>query len=100
MSLGRKLLSAAQRAVGTTPDAAAVSSRLDELCRQIAAQTSLIEALNHRVSTGDVAAFRAEFDSIASAHAEGMVYLNRSLREIRAEVMAISRADKSSLPAP
>jgi len=35
---------------------------------------------------------KREFDSLATAQAEAMVYLNRTLRELRSEMLALSAA--------
>lgn len=66
-------------------------SRLESISAQLAAQTDALNHLVFRFDSGNVEGFRREFDSLAAAQAEGMVYMNRTLREVRAEVLSLSK---------
>ena len=94
MSLSGKLLRAVQRAAGTTPDVVGLNARLETISAQLAAQGAMLDHLTRRFDAGDIAGFRHEFDSLAAASAEGMVYLNRTLREVRAEMIALTNAQQ------
>lgn len=93
----QKFTRAIQRAVGTTPDVAGLNSRLAHILTVVERQEQTIAHLQWALDSE----LRREFDSLASAHAEGMVYLNRTLREIRVEVSALVAARLSiEDPAP
>ena len=72
-------------------DLQAVQRDVHALTAMVETNGSLLRSL-HGGSSSVGLDLRQEFDSLATAHAEAMVYLNRTLREIRSEVMSISAA--------
>ncbi len=97
MSIARKGLNAARRAIGPADDVALINRKLDAIGAQLAVQQEAVNDLIRRTDASGLGAVRAEFDSIATAQAEGMVYVNRNLRDIRAEVLGIAAAVKASM---
>lgn len=86
MSVSRKTIRAVQRAVGTTPDVAMLNNQLGHILSILEQQAGTIAHLQAALDSN----LRREFDSLAAAHAEGMVYLNRTLREIRVEITSLA----------
>ena len=92
MTIGRKLVNATRRAVGPADDLVRLHEKIDLVVATLARQSELISQLSHQVLLDGPVAVRAELDSLGTAHAEGMVYLNRSMRDIRSQILEISHA--------
>ncbi len=67
-----------------------VGRLVDDVARlttEVAAQGALLRDLHERIVALTSNELKHEFDSLATAQAESMVYLNRSIRDIRAELI-------------
>jgi hypothetical protein len=99
MSIKRRVKSVIARSGVAVGDFQGLQRDVHALAGLVEANGSLLRDLQAGRSAGlDI---RHEFDSLATAHAEAMVYLNRSLREIRAEMLsltaAVGRLEESSV---
>ncbi|HEY0520358.1 MAG TPA: hypothetical protein VGC84_12765 [Ilumatobacteraceae bacterium] len=89
MSIKRRVKSVIARSGVAVGDFHALQRDVQVLAGLVQANASVLHDLNRRSGGVDI---RHEFDSLATAHAEAMVYLNRSLREIRSEMLSITAA--------
>jgi hypothetical protein len=85
----RRLLGRSGLAMGDLP---ALQRAVDDLVALVESNAALLRDIHGGSATSSQVDIGREFDSLATAHAEAMVYLNRSLREIRSEILAISAA--------
>lgn len=84
MSLLRAGLRKVRRSLQPTDELAAINARLNDVHASLVAHQHLLAELASRPSAGpEVAGLRAELEAVATANAEAMTYLNRSLREVR-----------------
>jgi hypothetical protein len=90
MSIKRRVKSVIARSGVAVGDFQALQRDVHALAGLVEANGAMIRDLHAGGPAGlDV---RHEFDSLATAHAEAMVYLNRSLREIRSEMLSLTAA--------
>jgi hypothetical protein len=73
-------------------DAGRLANDVARLTTEVEAQGSLLRDLHARIVALTSNELRQEFDSLATAQAESMVYLNRSIRDIRAELIDLRRS--------
>lgn len=92
MSMKSQIKSVIARSGVAVGDFQALQRDVCALVALVESNGSLIRDLHAGRSSSAGVDIRHEFDSLATAHAEAMVYLNRSLREIRSEMLSISAA--------
>jgi len=85
----RRLVGRSGLAVG---DFQALQRDVQDLVALVQSNTEILHEIRSGLAASAALDLRREFDSLATAHAEAMVYLNRSLREIRSEILSISAA--------
>lgn len=92
MSIKRRIKSLIARSGVAVGDFQALQRDVHALATHAEANGAMLRGLQ----TGGAASvgldLRQEFESLATAHAEAMVYLNRSMREIRSEIISLSAA--------
>jgi hypothetical protein len=75
-------------------DAGQLADDVARLTSEVEAQGALLRDLHARIVALTTNELRQEFDSLATAQAESMVYLNRSIRDIRAELIDLRRSPR------
>jgi hypothetical protein len=92
MSIKRRVKSVIARSGVAVGDFQALQRDVHALITLVETNGTLLRSLQTGGPSSIGVDVRAEFDSLATAHAEAMVYLNRTLREIRSEVLSLTAA--------
>ena len=93
MSIKRRIKSLIARSGVAVGDFQALQRDVQSLAAHVESNGAVLRSLQSGgAASGGLDDIRQEFDSLSTAHAESMVYLNRSLREIRSEMLSLVAA--------